>query len=87
VIVVFFGCIFFSRKGERNIFFSLKKRVVDNLKESRRLGAIDSRAIEEKCSVGRNIFIFFLIFVVFLEVDCIVCCAFIFCFQTKRYNH
>lgn len=54
----------------------MKKRVVDNFKERRRLGAIDSRAIEEKCSVGRNIFIFFLIFVVFLEVDCIVCCAF-----------
>lgn len=80
--------VFFFLEREREMyFFSLKKRVVDNFEERRRFGAIDSRAIEEKCSVGRNIFIFFLIFVVFLEVDCIVCCAFIFCFQTKRYNH
>ena len=79
--------VFFFLEREKEIYFFIEKRVVDNFEERRRLGAIDSRAIEEKCSVGRNIFIFFLIFVVFLEVDCIVCCAFIFCFQTKRYNH
>lgn len=59
-----FGCIFFLER-EREIYFSIeKKRVADNLRsaedlERRRLVAINSRAIEEKCSVGRNILTFF----------------------------